>query len=227
MTQPWPNWAGETAVIVATGPSAADIDLSIVRGKARFLAIKDGWRLCPWADALYGCDHHWWEAHKGVSDFNGIRLAYDKATVSRWPGIEYLKVDIASPNDHRMLFGKIGTVGWGGNSGFHAINLAAQFGAKRILLVGFDMRVDHGKHFFGQHKYCNRPNEKTVAMWRGILDATAPALAGRGIEVINCSPVSALTAFPKLTFEAALHGEFTGMEQSGAQAIHLDRLRSA
>ncbi len=228
MIQPWPDWSGQTAVVVATGPSAADIDLEIAKGKARFLAIKDGWRLCPWTDALYGCDHHWWEANKGVSAFQGVRIAYDKTTVGRWPEIRFLKVDIASPNDHRMLFGQIGTVGWGGNSGFHAINLAAQFGAKRIILVGFDMRVDHGKHFFGPHKYSgNRPNEKTVAMWRGILDATAPTLAARGIEVINCSSGSALKAFPKKTFEAALHGELTGMEQSGAQAIRLDRLRSA
>lgn len=200
----WPDWNDETVVIVATGPSAPDVDLEPAKGKAKFLAIKDGWRLCPWADALYGCDHHWWEAHKGVPAYKGIRIAYDKLTVHRWPEFEFLKVEIASAHDHRMLFGEIGKVGWGGNSGFHAINLAAQLGAARIVLVGFDMRVDRGKHFFGKHKYTgDRPNEKTVKGWREILDAQAPALAARGIEVINCSEVSALTAFPKQSFEAS------------------------
>jgi hypothetical protein len=63
-------------------------------------------------------------------------------------------------------------------------------------------------------------------MWRGILDATAPTLFARGIEVINCSPVSVLKAFQKQTFEACFD-ELTGMEQSGAQAECVDRIRSA
>ena len=104
-----------------------------------------------------------------------------------------------------MLFDKVGEIGWGGNSGFHAINLAAQFGATKIILVGFDMRVDRGQHFFGPHSYTKeRPSQANVDRWRPILDRQAPKLESRGIKVINCSPVSALTAYPKMSLEDAL-----------------------
>jgi hypothetical protein len=40
--------------------------------------------------------------------------------------------------------------------------------------------------------------------WRKDLDRNAPKLSAHGIDVVNCSSVSALTAFPKLTIEQTL-----------------------
>lgn len=200
----WPAWTGETVAIVASGPSAADVPLDLAKGRTKVLAVKDGWRLCPWSDALYGCDHHWWEAHRGVPEFAGLRMAYDSRTIEKWRGMPWLKVDIRKAREH-FMFDRVGEVGWGGNSGFHAINLAAQFGVTRIMLVGFDMRVDQGKHFFGDHKYTkDRPSAPNVRRWAEILDKQAPVLAHRGIEVVNCSPVSTLKAYPKMTLGEAL-----------------------
>jgi hypothetical protein len=202
----WPDWRGEIVVVVATGPSAKDVQVSEGRGKAKFLAVKDAARLdylCPWADALYACDHHWWEAHRGLVSFSGVRMAYDPRTIEKWRGMKFLKVDIRQA--HRAFtFDRVGLVGSGGNSGFHAVNLAAQFGARRIVLVGFDMRVDQGKHCFGKHPYSDAPSQANVLRWTGIFDKQASVLANRGIEVVNCSRVSALTAFPKMSFEEAL-----------------------
>lgn len=192
---------------MATGPSAKDVDLESGKGAARFLAIKDGWQLCPWADLLYGCDHAWWEHHRGVPQFKGPRAAYDPLTIAKFgKTYPFHKIDIESAH-HRMLFGKTGTVGWGGNSGFHAINLAIQFGAKVILLVGFDFCIHHGLHFFGAHRYGARPrpNARTAENWVSVLDGEAPALEQLGIKVLNCSPISALRAFPKMSFKEALH----------------------
>jgi hypothetical protein len=62
----FPDWHGETAVIVASGPSAAGVNLECAKGKAKFIAINDSWRLVPWADALYAHDHAWWEVWNGV-----------------------------------------------------------------------------------------------------------------------------------------------------------------
>lgn len=199
----WPDWTGEVAVIVASGPSAADVSLGVAKGRARFLAVKDGWRLCPWADALYACDHHWWEAHRGVLEFHGRRMAYDRRTVEKWRGCGFLKVEI-DRHIQGIRFEEVGRVGWGGNSGFHAVNLAAQFGARALILVGFDMRVDRGRHFFGEHPYSKSPSEGNVLRWAKHLDKQAAALSARGIATINCSPVSALTAFPRMTFEEAI-----------------------
>lgn len=200
----WPDWSEETVVVVATGPSAKDVPLELAKGKARFLAVKDGWTLCPWSEVLYACDHHWWDAHNGVIPFEGLRLAYDPRTVEKWRGLKIEKVNISRAHED-MLFDKIGTIAWGGNSGYHAINLAAQFGAKRILLVGFDMRIDQGKHFFGDHSYTKeRPSQANMKAWVPILDRQAEKLAARGIEVLNCSMVSALKAYRKIEFKDAI-----------------------
>lgn len=105
-------------------------------------------------------------------------------------------------NDDRLQLDKFGVIGWGGNSGFHALNLAAQFGAAKIVLVGFDMRLDLGVHWHGKHPngMCN-PNNTAVLRWRKCIDSAEPVLAEVGIEVLNASPISALTAYCKVDFE--------------------------
>ena len=97
---------------------------------------------------------------------------------------------------HRMLFGEPGVIGDGGNSGFQAINLAAQMGASQIVLVGFDMRIDAGLHWHGRHLHgLNNPREANVLRWRRRLDDAAGSLAERGIDVVNASQVSMLKGY--------------------------------
>lgn len=96
-------------------------------------------------------------------------------------------------------------IGDGGNSGFQALNLAAQFGARRICLVGYDMRLDRGVHWHGRHRRgLNNPTDRNLVRWRRALDGAAPVLAALGIEVVNCSPVSTLTAYPVMSLDEAL-----------------------
>lgn len=98
-----------------------------------------------------------------------------------------------------------GMVGDGGNSGFHAINLALQWGALKIVLVGFDYTLARGVHWHGRHGgRLNNPTEFITRKWRQRLDAAAPTFAERGIEVINASPHSTLTAYPKLNLLEAI-----------------------
>lgn len=202
----WPNWTGKTVAIVASGPSAADEPLEAGRGRIPFFAVKDGWRLCPWADALYACDDHWWDAYDGVPNFAGVKIAHDPLTIAKRGGSgRFLQVTIPRGDSVDFKFDRIGKLGWGGHSGFHAINLAAQLGARRLLLIGYDLNVKRGRHFFGDHPYSQKPTDKATHLWAGILNRQAPVLAARGIEVINCSRDSALTAWPKQSFEEALH----------------------
>lgn len=86
-----------------------------------------------------------------------------------------------------------GSVGWAGNSGFHMLNLAVQMLPRRIALVGFDMTVAHGVHWHGDHPDgLNNPREAHTERWRAKFDAAADAIEALGIDVINCSPISAL-----------------------------------
>jgi hypothetical protein len=104
-----------------------------------------------------------------------------------------------------ILLTQAGEIGWGGNSGFHALNLAAQFAAAKIILVGYDMRLDRGLHWHGPHpKGQNNPLAKNVERWRRAIDNAAPVFEALGVPVINASPVSTLTAYPKMTLTEAL-----------------------
>ncbi len=93
-----------------------------------------------------------------------------------------------------MVREPVGTIGGGGNSAFQAVNLAAQWGARRICLVGFDYR---GSHWHPDHpRGLRNPTESQMSAWARNLDNMAPVLAGWGIEVLNLSPHSALKAYP-------------------------------
>jgi len=204
----WQDWRGECAAIIGAGPSTKNAGVEKLKDRIHVIAINESHRLCPWADILYSCDADWWQLRaREVKDFQGIRLTLDDPVQAhKVVGIDKLKI----PQTHNLwvndfLFDKPGVVGSGGNSGFQMVNLAAQFGATGIALVGFDMRIDSGAHWHGRHPSPLRnPDDGIFYVWRKALDGQAPKLTARGIDVVNCSPVSALTAFPKMTIEQML-----------------------
>lgn len=111
----------------------------------------------------------------------------------------------AVPGEERLLFDRPGFVGWGGNGGFHALNLAVQWGLRKIILIGYDMTLQNGVHWHGRHGgSLQNPKQASVDRWRGILDAQAPVLVEHGVEVVIGSPGSSLSAFRKLELRAAI-----------------------
>lgn len=90
------------------------------------------------------------------------------------------------------------------NSGAQAINYAYLLGAKRIILLGYDMQHTGGKaHFFGSHPpqlaFANH------AVYVQTFTQLAKDLEAEGAEVINCSRDTALTQFPRDTLENVCH----------------------
>lgn len=130
-------------------------------------------------------------------------MTRDRSAAQRF-GLHHVqgtKIDLG----HDLVLDRPGVVCWAGNSGMQAINLAYHWGARRLVLVGFDMRADLGLHWHGRHPAgLNNPTPKSLARWRERLDRQAPRLAAAGVTVINASPVSALSAYPRLTLDAAL-----------------------
>lgn len=192
----FPDWRGQIAILVASGPSAKRADLSIVRGRAKVIAINNSWALAPWADVLYACDSSWWRANKGaVSGFRGLKISQDAKAQKRFPEIRLIATN---RNVHDITVDTPGLVGWGGNGGFQALNLAVQFGVRKIILVGYDMTLDHGMHWHGEHpKGLNNPRQHNVVRWRELMDGAAGTLKSLGVEVVNTSERSALRAYPK------------------------------
>jgi hypothetical protein len=85
---------------------------------------------------------------------------------------------------------------YGSNSGYQAINLAYLMGAKRILLLGYDMGHSDKRHFFGEHPKAIRASTDYRQFIPGF-SALARDLDKEGVSVINCSRQTALTCFPR------------------------------
>lgn len=198
----YPDWSGETCVIVASGPSAPTIDLTPAKGVTRFIAINTSWKLAPWADVLYACDVSWWRQYKTEwPQFTGMKITQDELARQEF-GINRV---ICERHHENLVLDRPGQVGWGGNSGFHCINLCLQWKVKKIILVGYDMQLDSGSHWHGDHpNNLNNPTRPNVERWRKTIDNNAQTLQNLGIKVINCSPVSALTRYPKMSLVEAL-----------------------
>ena len=69
----WPDWRGQIAAVIGAGPSAKDVPIDTLQGRAHIIAVNESYRLAPWADVLYSCDFMWWQLHKGMKDWPGLR----------------------------------------------------------------------------------------------------------------------------------------------------------
>lgn len=200
----WQDWRGQACAIIASGPSTKSANVSLLQNRIKVIAIKENIDLCPWADVVYGCDLHWWVHRRGLPTFKGLKIAYDCGAWTRFPDLK--KIEIKNKASDQILTETAGHIGSGGNSGFQALNIAVQFGACRILLIGFDMQDRSGAHWYGRNAWtgANNPSESNFRRWRATFDNNADRLRSLGIDVINASPISHLKAFKKMSVEDAL-----------------------
>lgn len=200
----WLDWHDQTCVIVASGPSAKDQPLHLLEeAGVKTVAINTSFRLIPRADVLFACDFVWWRTHRQeLEDFAGVKVTTDTRHVLRDWGVQRVPCNRFSD---RLSLNEYNLISWGGNSGFQAINLVLQFGVSRIILVGYDMNLDQGTHWHGDHPVgLSNPKQKNVDRWRRAIDNAAPDIERLGVEVINTSRDSALYAYPKMSLEEAL-----------------------
>lgn len=210
------SWA--TVVCAATGPSfseqqAVDIAHAQYRGACKVIAINDNWRLLPTADVLYACDGKWWDVHLAAiraSGFTGELWTQDRraapgyvpdAAKRQGPALAGMHF-VPSKSDPGLA--TIDRVHNGRNSGYQAANLAYLFGARRIILVGYDMQRTNGKqHWFGDHPKSlgNQLPFEVCIQHFGIL---AGDLERAGVEVINATEQTALRCFKQLPLAEAL-----------------------
>lgn len=177
------------------------------QSKLPTIVINDTHRLAPWADALYACDARWWLHHaQAALKFQGLKITHDDGLP--WADVLQIQSSGKEGFDPDPAF-----IRTGNNSGYQALHIAIHAGAKRILLCGYDMK---GGHWFGSH-----PSHMTDAdpnvhrnMFIPHFEILAKLLPPLGVEVINCSPDSALECFPKMRLEDALWNEHVNENSS-------------
>ncbi|MCW5697366.1 MAG: hypothetical protein KIS96_11630 [Bauldia sp.] len=199
-------WPGQTVVIVAGGSSLTlgqvrQIGIARARGFARVISINDAIYPCWFADIGYACDTDWWEHHQGVPGFRGKRLQLATRVgadvrVCRYPSVGFIEFSGTTgvdPDPQRLRSG--------GNSAYQSIQLAANLGAAKIVLVALDM--DGGPHWFGDHPGALHKSPDWN-LRRAQFEALAEAMRERGVLVVNCSLRTKLKAFPRGILETEI-----------------------
>lgn len=171
-----------------------------VRGAGRVIVVNDQYKLAPWADALYACDGKWWKVHTEALKFQGwkVCLSVEKRSC------EYDEVYSLICSGHEGFDDRPTHIRSCKNSGYQAMHLAAHFGVRRIVLLGFDMRKVRGDdHWFGDHPTplkCPPP----YSLFLKLISISAKEFKNREIEVLNCTPNSALRCFTQADLEKVI-----------------------
>lgn len=93
----------------------------------------------------------------------------------------------------------------GNNSGYQAIGLAYTWGAARVILLGYDCQFSGGKrHWFGDHPR-GLNNATGIECWKRAFPKLAKDAEHVGLAIVNASRQTALTCFPRMSIEDALH----------------------
>jgi hypothetical protein len=199
----WPDWQEECVAIVGAGPSLKSKDLSILKNRIHIIAIKTAIDLCPWAEICYGCDAAWWNDRKGLPKFGGLKI-FHGIQANQWSGLHRVEIDLSKD---QMLVDQPLKIGNGGNSGFQALNLAIQFGATNVPLIGLDMGAVNGEsHWYGRNKWqgANNPMQSNFNRWKQGFKAAKESIDKLGVEIVNCSMESTMKTFPKVPLEQVL-----------------------
>lgn len=187
-----------TAIVIASGPSASEADLSLIKGWP-VIVVNDCFRLYPGADILYACDHQWWDIHhKDTKGFAGERWTQCRQTAQKYD-LSHIAGEPGAGFSTRR-----GLIFFNWNSGAQAMQLAWQLGAGRLILIGFDLGPIKGKvHWFGDHPR-GLINDSPWQMFEGAFEIMATDCRKLGIEVINTSMASRLRCFPRMPLAEAL-----------------------
>ena len=180
------RWPGSTICCLGAGPSVTRADLARI-ARVPVIAINSMYRVLPSAAVLYAADAKWWNWVDGAPDFSGLKFGLDQRI--RWPGVTVLRTTGAlgletDPSGLRH----------GGGSGYQAINLAVHLGASRIVLLGYDLQPGPtgADHFHPPHPDGTHPAYQAM---RGPFSSLVEPLKALGVDIVNCSPHTALSAF--------------------------------
>lgn len=194
-----------TFVCVATGASLSDWQVAMVKraAHATVVAVNNAHELFKGHPSLYvyATDYPWIKDNaRKVDDtapFARLTICPVAAAEFGWTLIQCADVHAAAAGLCRIPH----TINCGGSSGYAALHCAINAGAERVILLGYD--YGGAGHYFGLHP----PHLQQASDWRAMLrpfPKLAEDAAALGVEVVNCSPGSAITVFKSASLEDVL-----------------------
>jgi hypothetical protein len=181
------EWEGERCFIIAGGRSVKEQAALVPKLRGRVIAIKQAVQLRPNADVMMlAARDDWFVCRDYFKLYRGPRIICRSNYPNMPRGTLYLRRTKGGAYSRDRQF-----VG-GLDAGASALNLAALFGAKEIIILGLDMVQGRWVK--------NHPTMPVIPDWHFKLhleglQRMAPELKKDGIRVVNCSPVSAVPFF--------------------------------
>lgn len=176
------------------------------------IGINVAFMIGDWMDIIFfGDDGFFKRYEQQLSDYKGLKVTCtDLASTNAVEWVKYLSKD----KEHvKGITRNPSKVSWNHNSGGAAISLAAHTGAKKIILLGFDMNVNENKnmHWHDIYKRGKIETPNDWKHWQPILERQmlgfkqiAKDAEAMGITIINASPTSAIKHFPKVAIKYLL-----------------------
>lgn len=194
-----PIWAGETVYIIGGGPSLETFNWNSLVGK-RTIAINKAILSYPMADAMYWTDSRVYGWYKqDIDKFKGPK--YTIRHHASYPA----DVKVLRKSNKFGLEESKDALCHGNNSGYAAINLAYLMGAKKIVLLGYDMHNDGTKgHYHDGYPVPVTGDNIYRDQFVPGFQILADLLKQKKVEVYNASVRSSLTVWPRISFDQAL-----------------------
>lgn len=213
--KPKANWKGQEVFVLGGGYSLKkrNFDWNLLKAE-RVVGCNDAFKLgVDICDICIFGDKRWFNYHKN-------ELAKYKGTVitnapflanSTIPWIWFIG------RESKGLYAD--KLGWNGNTGASAINLAIVLGASKIYLLGYDMKLIDGRsnwHDEVVNKDAVKPKayERFRDQFRFVKTAWRKHFSDR--EIINVTDDSALDIFPKVGFDEFWKTRSSTMEGGNA-----------
>lgn len=200
------------AIIAGTGPSLTPDAINAINdSQVPVFGVNNTYQVLN-LDVLLACNPEWWDYYYP----RDTRLSQwcNRASAWTWDADTAKRYDIGhcvgSWGDG--LATEPGRIHYGHSSGYQLINLAfSTFNITELILIGYDLRYPAGyngatqdpggpRHFFGEYpgplQHWTRLNMGAGGELNGLLDCYRTIdPAQYGIQIINCSPGSALDFF--------------------------------
>lgn len=197
-----PLWAGETAFILAGGPSALGQNLDLLRGR-HVIAINESYERAPWAEFLFFADLKWWVKHQAAALGFAGRIVTTFDAVDH-PRVLHLRRVTADKDAALPVCTEPDALPVRRTSLTAAIVLAKHLGARRQVLLGVDGKpaADGRAHHYAK----SRPVqiETFVRQARDIM-GFALQLAEAGVDIVNASPGTTFDrVWPVMSLEEAV-----------------------
>ncbi len=166
------------------------------------VGINAAYLIGNWMKVIFFGDQGFFKSHKlRLAKYPGlvVTCAAPKAYEYRRYGIKLVERDSMKAG----ISSEPNKVIWNHNSGAAAISLAVHLGAKKIRLLGFDMRADESNtHWHSVYKK-NLSDHTVKRHLRGWPQIAADGKK-MGVEIINVSPDSAIESLPKATLKEVI-----------------------